>query len=109
MDIFAMSSDTEQMPNTLIQAMAAGRPVAAVDVGDVRANLSPENRRFVVPREDEAGFAAAIGSLLSDPALRAALSVANLAHVNAHYTHDRMFAAYGEAFEATLASARINR
>ena len=32
-DIFAMSSDTEQMPYGLLEAMSAGLPVAATDVG----------------------------------------------------------------------------
>lgn len=105
-DVFAMSSDTEQMPNTLIQAMAAGCPVAAVDVGDIRHNLSPENRPYVVPKGDDAALAAVIAGLLSDPALRSALSRANRTHVNAHYTHERMFAAYGAAFDAAMASAR---
>jgi glycosyltransferase involved in cell wall biosynthesis len=35
-DIFALSSDTEQMPNALLEAMAASRAIAAVDVGDVK-------------------------------------------------------------------------
>src|SRR3546814_16840210 len=44
LDIFALSSDTEQMPNSLLQAMAAARPVAAVDVGDLSRIRSEERR-----------------------------------------------------------------
>ncbi len=40
LDVFAMSSATEQMPISLIQAMAAARPVVATDVGDTRAMLA---------------------------------------------------------------------
>lgn len=42
-DVFALSSDTEQMPLTVIEAMGAGLPIAATDVGDVRAMVSSEN------------------------------------------------------------------
>ena len=102
MDIFAISSDTEQMPNTLIQAMAASRPVAGVDVGDMKANLSPENRAEIVAKTDETGFATALDRLLSDASLRDSLSIANRGHVVAHYSAQRMFRNYGEIFDEAL-------
>jgi len=58
-DIFALSSDTEQMPNALLEAMAASRAIAAVDVGDVKTIVCEENREFIVARDDEPAFAAA--------------------------------------------------
>lgn len=105
MDVFAISSDTEQMPNTLIQAMAASRPVAGVDVGDVKANLSPENRAHIVPRTDEAGFAALLDRLLADGQLRASLAAANRHHVVEHYSAERMFENYGRIFDEALGVA----
>lgn len=97
-DIFALSSDTEQMPNSLLQAMASGRPVAAVDVGDVRLIVSPQNRSLVVPRDDEAALAAALAALISDPARRAALGRSNQQRIEAEYSLDEMIAAYGALF-----------
>ena len=104
MDVFAISSDTEQMPNTLIQAMAASRPVAGVDVGDVKVNLSPANRELIVARSDETGFAAALDRLIADARLRAALAEANRRHVVDTYSAERMFAEYGKAFDSLIAS-----
>lgn len=97
-DVFALSSDTEQMPNGLLEAMAAGRAVAAVDVGDVKSILSPENREFVVPRDDSAAFAAVIARLLRDPQKRAELGRKNRERVAALFSQHRMFAAYGRIF-----------
>lgn len=102
MDIFAISSDTEQMPNTLIQAMAASRPVAGVDVGDVKVNLSPENRDVIVSKSDEGGFVAALDRLIADGEFRRSLAAANRRHVVDFYGADRMFASYGEVFDHTL-------
>lgn len=98
-DVFALSSDTEQMPNSLLQAMAAGRAVAAVDVGDVKRMLSPENRAFVVPRDDEGGFANVLGSLLGEAGARIHLGQRNQAYVQRYYSEERMFRAYAAVFE----------
>ncbi len=95
-DIFALSSDTEQMPNALLEAMAAGRAVAAVDVGDVKSILCEQNRRFVTPRDDDAAFAASLSHLLGDPAKRIALGRANRERVVAAFSQGQMFAAYSQ-------------
>jgi glycosyltransferase involved in cell wall biosynthesis len=72
-DVFAISSDTEQMPNTILQAMASGLPIAGVDVGDVKPMIGPRNRALIVAKQDETGFAAALQRLLTAPGLRAEL------------------------------------
>jgi glycosyltransferase involved in cell wall biosynthesis len=100
-DIFALSSDTEQMPNSLLQAMAAGRPVAAVDVGDVREIVALENRPLVVPRDEEGALAATIAVLIADPQRREALGRVNQQRVNTHYSLDSMVAAYGALLHAS--------
>ncbi len=93
-DIFALSSDTEQMPNALLEAMAASRAVAAVDVGDVKKIVCEDNRSFIVPRDDAAAFASAITRLLGDPVARTELGRKNCERVTAEFSQERMFAAY---------------
>ena len=100
-DIFALSSDTEQMPNSLLQAMAAGRPVAAVDVGDVRDIVGSENRPLVVARDEEGALAAAMAALIADPQRREALGRQNQQRVEKQYSLDGMVAAYGALFLAS--------
>ncbi len=94
LDIFCLSSDTEQMPNALLEAMAAGLPVAAVDVGDVRSIVSQENREFIVPIMDLDGLAKAIATLASDEKRRAAIGSLNRQRIVAEYALERMLAAY---------------
>jgi L-malate glycosyltransferase len=102
-DIFALSSDTEQMPNALLEAMAARRAIAAVDVGDVKSIVCEENREFIVARDDGPAFAAAITRLLRNPEKRDALGSNNRRRVVAEYSEDRMFSAYSEVFAARRA------
>jgi L-malate glycosyltransferase len=99
-DIFALSSDTEQMPNALLEAMAASRAVAAVNVGDVKSIVCEDNRDFIVARDDAPAFAAAITQLLRDPEKRQALGLKNRERVAAGFSQERMFAAYSELFAA---------
>jgi glycosyltransferase involved in cell wall biosynthesis len=102
-DIFALSSDTEQMPNALLEAMAASRAVAAVDVGDVKSIVCEENRDFIVERDDGAAFAGAITKLLHDPDKRRTLGSKNHERVVNAFSQERMFAAYSEIFTAGAA------
>ncbi len=97
-DVFALSSDTEQMPLSVLEAMAAGLPVAATDVGDVAAMLSEANRRFVVAADD-AALAGALRALLENAALRRELGAANRARAERQYDQERMFQSYAERFE----------
>jgi len=70
LNVFAISSDTEQMPNGLLQALAAGRPVAGMDVGDVRFMVASENRGLIAPRGDDSRFRDELKQLLSEPETR---------------------------------------
>lgn len=97
-DLFALSSDTEQMPISVIEAMAAGLPVAATDVGDVQTMLATENTQFIGPRTDEA-LAGSLLSLLRDPALRRRVGEANRAKAQLDYDQERMFQAYASLFD----------
>jgi glycosyltransferase involved in cell wall biosynthesis len=93
-DIFALSSDTEQMPLSVIEAMAGGLPVVSTDVGDVRLMLADENGPFVT-RLDDAALAAALSVLVGDPAARLRIGHANLAKAQRDFDQATMFAAHG--------------
>ncbi|HSU04383.1 MAG TPA: glycosyltransferase [Acetobacteraceae bacterium] len=97
-DLFALSSDTEQMPISVIEAMAAGLPVVSTDVGDVRMMLAQENAPFVGPTDD-AALASSLLTLLRDPSLRRQVGDANRARAARDYDHETMFQAYAALFD----------
>lgn len=94
-DVYALSSDTEQMPNTVLQAMAAGQSVAGLAVGDVRDIVSPDNRPLIADPGDETGLERNLRRLVEDSQLRDSVGLANREHVRRHYDEARMHEAYG--------------
>ena len=97
MDIFALSSDTEQMPLSLLEAMAAGLPAACTDVGDVTCILPANQRPYIVPLDD-AALSLALGALVADPVLRARLGIANRARAAAEFDQSAMFTAWDSLY-----------
>src|SRR3546814_1263508 len=59
-DIFALSSDSEQFPTSLVEAMAADLPLVAPALGGIPVMVSTDNRPLIVERDDEAAFTAAL-------------------------------------------------
>ena len=94
LDLFALSSDTEQMPIALLEAMAVGLPVVATGVGDVFSMVCKANQPFVTKLGGERAFCGALQSLADDAALRADLGEANRRHCVSQFSLARMIDAY---------------
>lgn len=101
-DIFALSSDSEQFPISLVEAMAAGLPVVATDVGDIASMVASGNRRYIVPSQDEAGLAEALGRLIASRDLRHRLGSANRQVAWARYGEEAMIGAYRTLYEEAM-------
>ncbi|MGK7861150.1 glycosyltransferase [Falsiroseomonas sp. E2-1-a4] len=97
-DVFALTSDTEQMPFSVLEAMSTGLAVAATDVGDVAAMVATQNRPFVTPRDD-ADFAIALATLLEEPARRRNIGAANRSRAVLDFGEEMMFQTYAGLIE----------
>lgn len=71
-DIFIFASSCENMPNTLVEGMAAGLPIACSDRGPMPEVLKDGGLYF--DPEDASSIAAAVQRLADDPALRMSLA-----------------------------------
>ncbi len=89
MDLVALSSDTEQMPFSVLEGMATGLCVVSTEVGDVRAMLASENQGFLAPKNDGA-LAQALRSALASEEARRRAGAANRARAEAEYDERRM-------------------
>ncbi|KGB53898.1 Glycosyl transferase, group 1 [Sphingopyxis sp. LC81] len=104
-DMLALSSQSEQAPIAVIEAMAAGLPVVSPDVGDVAAMVSDENRHFIAA--DEAGFRAAMAELAGAAPLRAQAGAANRRIAAERFDETTMVAAYENLYGRALAGRRL--
>jgi glycosyltransferase involved in cell wall biosynthesis len=73
-DVFVFPSSNETFGNVVLEALASGLPVVAVNEGGVRELLTPGRGGVLAPSADPVAFASEIRSLLAQPALRARLA-----------------------------------
>lgn len=93
-DIFALSSDSEQFPISLVEAMACALPGLMTDVGDIAAMVAPPNQPFIIAPTREAELAAMLAKLAADPGLRRTIGEANRAAALRNFTEEVMIARY---------------
>ncbi|HXG54924.1 MAG TPA: glycosyltransferase family 4 protein [Vicinamibacterales bacterium] len=89
-DIFVMSSVTEGLGTSVLDAMACGRPVVGTRAGGIPEVIENGSTGILVPPRDHQGMADAIVALLKDDALRARMGSAGLALAHARFSAERM-------------------
>lgn len=96
MDVFALSSDTEQMPVALLEAMACGLPAVCTDVGDCGWMLG--DAAVLTPPGDAAALTAALKRLLEDEGLRKRLGAQNRASCERRFSRNDMIESYRKLY-----------
>ena len=91
-DLFAMSSVTEGLGTSLLDAMACARAIVSTRAGGIPEVVEDSENGLLVPPRDHAAMAEAIVRLLKDEALRRTMGDAGFARVRARFTVERMVA-----------------
>ena len=86
LDIGVLSSAWEGLPNSILEYMAAGKPVVATNVGGCPELVLDGETGFLVPPGDPERMAAAIISLLSDRDMARRMGHAGLDRVKEHFS-----------------------
>ena len=100
-DLLALPSRWEGMPNVVLEAMAAGKPVVATQAEGVTELLGEGAAQQSCPAGDAAGFAERIVRVANDPSLAAELGTNNQRRAAAEFSLAAMISRY----EALYASS----
>jgi glycosyltransferase involved in cell wall biosynthesis len=106
-DVSVLCSLSEGFPNTIVEAMAAGRPVVGTNVGGVPDAVREGVNGRLVPAQDPAALAAALAPLLRDPALRQRLGAAGQRIARDEYSAATILPRLGALYE-TLARSDLS-
>ncbi|WP_019415898.1 glycosyltransferase family 4 protein [Paenisporosarcina sp. TG20] len=101
-EIFVLISDYEGLPLCILEAMQAGLPIIATDVGGVKEAVSNSGNGFLIPKGDEASLLHQLKNLLTDVSLREAMGTRSKLLYNEKFTFERMYVQTMQVYEKVL-------
>lgn len=104
--IFALASDHEGMPLSVLEAMRAGLPVVASDLPGIREQAGPTDAAWLVSVDDAAAFAVALTELGRDPSRRAVMGHAARVRWEENFRIDAMAEATWQVYRQVLGQRR---
>lgn len=99
LDVFLLSSHTEGISVTLLEAMASGVPAVVTDVGGNPEVVVEGETGFLVPPEDVGVMADRVMKILSNRALSERMSRTSVERVTTEFSFSRMFMKYREIYD----------
>jgi sugar transferase (PEP-CTERM/EpsH1 system associated) len=106
-DCFVLPSLAEGISNTILEAMACGRPVVATRVGGNAELVVEGTTGCLIPAADPAAMAAALLAYADDPAAAAAAGRAGRAEIERRFSMDAMVQAYRGVYEQAMGRVRF--
>ena len=100
--VFALASRWEGLPLSVLEAMRAGLPVVATDVGGVREAVEEGVTGYLVPRGDEVALRERLRRLLEDPRLRESMGASARRAYEERFTRERMLRDTWSIYEELL-------
>ncbi|MDA7980578.1 MAG: glycosyltransferase [Pirellulales bacterium] len=100
MDVVTLTSKMEANPVTILEALAAGRPFVAPNVGSIAETLLDGRNGYIAPPGDEATMSNHIVQLLNAPELANRLGAAGRERVVKHFSLERMVESYEDLIES---------
>jgi L-malate glycosyltransferase len=102
-DLFVMSSVTEGLGTSLLDAMAAGRPIVATTAGGIPEIVEDSVNGLLVPPRDHHALADAVVRALKNPLLRQQMGDAGFARVKQRFTVERMVEQTADIYQRLVA------
>jgi len=102
-DLFVIPSKQDNLPNTVLEAMACGTPVVGFDVGGIPDMVRSGETGLLASAEDVSGLAAAIRSLLEDEPLRRRMGEACRETVLQEYALEQQAEVYAMLYQEMTA------
>ncbi len=101
-DLFLLTSITEGIPLTLLEAMASGLACVATCVGGVAEVIVPNETGLLAPSGDPEKIACQLDRLSRDPALRQRMGQAGRQRVREQFTAEQMYASHRQLYREIL-------
>lgn len=102
-DAYVLATNWEGLPRSIIEAMRAGLPVVANDVGGVRELVADGENGYLVARDDERGLAAKLSALIEDPDRRARMGEVSRRRYDEEFRFERMYEKTFSVYQEVIA------
>jgi glycosyltransferase involved in cell wall biosynthesis len=104
--VFVLSSSSEGLSNTILEAMATGLPVVATAVGGADELIDDRRTGLLVPARDPEALAAALARVIGDAAAREAMGRAARARAESAFDLVHTIKRYEDLYEEVLSTRR---